>query len=377
MMRTISKPKEPDPSKILLITGTGRWLVFNPYCMRNRKPALLLSLLFVASFAIIGLLAFLSKSTHEKKNGFNRRLLTISLRPQNKFSFPVPISRLISAQNEKLYFQGNSPYEVYTTTLNGDSITRIPLHIPPDKKLRSGFQMYLNGKVIYVSARNLPGIIVYNLHSGRFNKHVFNQYFSKDAFVAEDEFILRTIDPGTNDALFTRLRLNNRHSWAKDHFSERKGAGNFPTDGILYYDPSCRRACYTCFYQNGFICMDPALHLLLKARTIDTITKRAIPVAHVGAVYTLKQPPQFVNYLGAVSAGKLYLQSMLKADNELPLDFAENTVIDAYSLTNGNYIASFYIPPYKRNKPYQFTVIDKKLYAMYGKTVVVYDLPVI
>ena len=81
-----------------------------------------------------------------------------------------------------------------------------------------------------------------------------------------------------------------------------------------------------------------------------------------------------MNDLGAVAEGKLFLQSMLKADNELPLDFAENTVIDAYSVTNGNYVASFYIPPYKGHKPNQFNVINKKLYAIYGNTVVVYDL---
>lgn len=375
-IRTVSGPKEPNHSKILLTTGTGWWLVFNPSFMRYRKPALLLILLFAASFAIIGLLAFLSKKNLEK-NGFNRRLLTTTLKSEKQFSFPVPISRMIGSQNGKFYFQGNSPYELYTTNLNGDPITRIPLQIPPDRKLRSGFQMYLNGNHLYVSARNLPGIIAYNLDSESCNSHLFNQYFSKDAFIAKDEFILRTIDPGTNDPLFTRLNLNNRHLRIEDHFSERNGAGNFPTDGILYYDTSCHRACYTCFYQNGFICMDTNLHLLLKASTIDTITKRAIQVAHVGATYTMKQPPLFVNYLGAVWAGKLYLQSMLKADNELPLDFAENTVIDAYSLTNGNYIASFYIPPYKRNKPHQFTVIDKKLFAIYGNTVVVYDLPVI
>jgi hypothetical protein len=204
-----------------------------------------------------------------------------------------------------------------------------------------------------------------------------NQYFSKDAFVAKDEFVLRTIDPGGNDPVFMRIKLNKSYSSTEDHFSKKDGEGNFPTDGILYYDSSTHRVCYTYFYQNGFICMDTNLNLLLKAKTIDTITKRQIKVAHIGSSYTLKQPPQFVNYLGSVSAGKLYLQSMLKADNELPSDFAENTVIDAYSLTNGNYIASFYIPPCKGKKPYWFNVIDKKLYAIYGKTVVVYDLPVI
>ena len=88
----------------------------------------------------------------------------------------------------------------------------------------------------------------------------------------------------------------------------------------------------------------------------------------------MKQPPQMVNGTGAVSAGKLYLQSMLKADNELPLDFAENTVVDVYNLLNGNYMASFYIPYLNGKKPSQFQVIDKTLYAVYGKKVILYNL---
>ena len=345
--------------------------------MRTKKPAVLLLVLFFASFAIIALLAFLSKNTHEKKNGFNRRSLTSTLKPQKQVSFPVPVNRMIGSQAGKLYFQGNSPYEVYTTNLNGDSITRIPLYIPPNRKLQSGFQMYLNGSDLYVSNRNVPGIIVYNLDSGTSYNHEFNQYYSKDAFVGKDQFVLRTIDPHATDPIFIKIDVKNRNFREEDHFSEKDGKGNFPTDGILYYDASTHLLCYTYFYQNGFICMDTNLNLRLKARTIDTVTKRQIKVAHVGSAYTMKEPPRFVNYVGAVSAGKLFLQSMLKADNELPLDFAENTVIDAYSVTNGNYIASFYIPPYKGNKPHQFHVIDKTLYAIYGKSVVLYKLDAI
>jgi hypothetical protein len=371
----ISEPKEPGHIKTLLTTGISRWLSLNSFFMRSRKPVFILTCLFFASFGIIALLAFVSKHTYDKKNGFNRQLRTSTLTSRTQIAFPVPVSKIIGSQAGKLYFQGNSPYELYSTDLNGDSIMRIPLSIPSDRKLGSGFQMYLSGSQLYLSVRNKPGIIVYNLDSGNANSHELNQYFSKDAFVAKDEFILRTINRGTNDPVFIRIDLKNRQSRVEDHFSEKNGKGNFPTDGILYYDSSTHRACYTYFYQNGFICMDTNLNLLLKARTVDTVTKRQIEVVHVGSSYTMKQPPPLVNYVGSVSAGKLYLQSMLKADNELPLNFAENTVIDAYSLINGNYIASFYIPPYKGKKPYNFNIIGKKLYAIYGKAVVVYDLP--
>jgi hypothetical protein len=342
--------------------------------MRIRKPAFILITLLFAAFGTIALLAFLSKNTLEKKNGFTRRLHSSVLKPVKQLTFPVPVSKMIGSRNGQLYFQGNNPYEVYLTDLRGDSVTRLLLNIPPDKKLRSGNQMYLNGRHLYISNRNVPGIIAYDLDSRNFTSQSFDQYYSKDALIAADQFILRSTIPHEADPIFIKIDLKNRDIRKEDHFSEKNGKGNFPTDGMLYYDPATHLACYTYFYQNGFICMDTNLNLIVKARTIDTVTKRDIQVAHVGRSYTMKQPPQFVNYIGAVSAGKLYLQSKLKADNEFPLDFAENTVVDMYNLSNGNYIASFYIPYLNGKRPSQLHVTDKKLLALYGKTVVLYDL---
>jgi hypothetical protein len=168
--------------------------------------------------------------------------------------------------------------------------------------------------------------------------------------------------------------LKKKHSIIEDHFSERNVESLFANDGLLYYDSTTHLACYTYIYQNGFICMDTNLNLKLTARTIDTLTKREIKVAHVESSYTMKQPPQIVNYVGAVAAGNLFLQSMLQADNEYSLDFTENAVIDVYNLINGSYKGSFYIPPFNGKKPHQFHVIDKTLYAVYGKTVILYDL---
>ena len=264
---------------------------------------------------------------------------------------------------------------VYTTNLSLDSLTSIPLAIPPDKKISSGTRQFLYGRHLYISCRNLPGIIDYDLDAQKANNHILPYYYNKDACFSEDQFILRANDRKTKDPLFIKINLNTPTARQEDHFSEKKGNSIFPTDGILYYDSTTHLACYTYFYQNGFICMDTNLNVIVKGKTIDTITKREITVVRVGSSLTMKQPPQFVNDIGAVAEGKLFLQSMLKADNELPLDFAENTVIDAYSVANGNYIASFYIPPYKGNKPFQFHVIGKKLYAIYGKTVVEYNLP--
>jgi hypothetical protein len=342
--------------------------------MRIKQPVLILTILLFSAFAIVAALAFLSKNIHNKKNGFNRLQLGFHLQPQHQFTFPTTVNKIIGASKGRLYFQGNNPYELYTTDQQLNSLKIISMDIQPDMKLQSGIRMFLHDRHIYLSCRNMPGFIDYALDSGNAVQHSLTWYYSKEANLSGDQFIIRANDRQTKDPVFVKLNLKNTSTRMEDHFSEKKGESNFPTDGILYYDSTTHLACYTYFYQNGFICMDTNLNLTVKARTIDTLTKKELNITRVGSSITMKQPPHFVNYTGSVYAGKLFLQSMLKADNELPLDFSGNTVIDVYDLINGKYKGSFYLPDLQGRKPHQFQVIDKKLYAVYGKTVVLYDV---
>jgi hypothetical protein len=342
--------------------------------MKSRKPVYILTSLFLASFAIIGILAFISKQSIEKKNGFNRRLLFSALIPQKEITLPVKLTKLIGRQDGKLYFQKDTPYEIVSTGLFLDSIQTVKIPLPPDQNLGRSIYMYLKDHYIYIACRNVPGFIIYDLSSGSLYNQPVKNYYNQEAIFSSDQFIVRAKDLTTQSHRFVKLNLQQQGSLPEDHFSDRKIIGGFKTAGILYYDTTTQQACYTYLYQNGFICMDTNLNLTLKARTIDTITNREIKVAHVGSSLTMKQPPQEVNYIGDVFAGRLFLQSMLKADNEYELDFTENTVVDIYSLKTGAYAGSFYVPAYKDHKALHFKVIDNNLYALYGKTIVLYDL---
>src|SRR5688572_24696832 len=140
--------------------------------MKNKKPVLILIALFLAAFGIITLMAFLSKNTLEKKNGFKRQLLTTVLKTKKQVTFPLSISSIIGSQPGAIYFQDNSPLAVHRTTLNLDSLKTITLPITPFVKPNSSIRMLLNGRHIYISCRNLPGILDYHLDSGSVDSYV-------------------------------------------------------------------------------------------------------------------------------------------------------------------------------------------------------------
>jgi hypothetical protein len=342
--------------------------------MKSRKPVYILTSLFIAAFAIIGLLAFLSKQSIEKKNGFNRRLLFSALTPQKEITLPVKVTKLFGRKDGRLYFQEDKPYEICTTNLLLDSVQTFKVPIPSDKNLGRSIQMFMKDQLVYIACRNVPGIMTYNLKSGSLYYHTLKNYFNQEAIFAADQFILRAKDFTSQSHRFVKLNLQQQDSMPEDNFSDRKVIGGFKTAGILYYDTATQQACYTYLYQNGFICMDTNLNLTLKARTIDTIRNRDIKIARVGSSLTMKQPPQEVNYIGDAYGGRLFLQSMLKADNEYELDFTENTVVDIYSIKTGAYAGSFYIPAFKGQQALHFKVIDNNLYALYGKTIVLYNI---
>lgn len=342
--------------------------------MKSRKPVYILLILFITSFAVIGMLAFISKNAIAKENGFNRRLLTPALTSGKHISFPVRISKLIGIKSDKIYWQEENPLEIFSTNLSLDSLQTIKLPLPVDKEQGPNIRMYIKDHNLYLACRNVPAIIAYDLDSGSVINYALSNNFNQEALLATDHFILRARDPQLLSHRFVKLDLKNKDSLAEDNFSDRKAVGGFETAGILYYDAVTKQACYTYFYQNGFICMDSNLNVTLKAKTIDTITHRNVKVARVGRSITMKQPAQAINYNGCVADGKLFLQSKLKADNEYELDFNENIMVDIYSLKNGDYKGSFYIPAYEGKKAHQFKVISHQLYALYDKTVVLYDL---
>lgn len=348
---------------------------FNSNYMTRRKALILLGVFLIASFSIISLLAFLSRR-NINKNGFNRNFVLGVLKIESQKAVAAPVIRLIGAKDDELFFQTNNPNEILKTDNNLTKYEKITLNIQESLDPYSGIHMFLRDNIVYITSRNTGLIFSYDLKLKSATKHFIKDYFKKLVNVSNDQFIFRRYDGKIKSIIFLKGDLKTKDTFIQSDYkqSENDGSTGLLTEGMLLFDEHTKLACYTFFYQNGFVCLDSNLHLTLKARTIDTITKQNIKVSHIRSSITLNEPPPFVNYIGCVSNGKLYLQSMLRADNEYELDFSENTTIDKYNLVNGKYEGSFYFPKHNGKSPYNFNVIGNSLYAVYKNTIVKYAL---
>ncbi|TCC88647.1 hypothetical protein EZ428_18595 [Pedobacter frigiditerrae] len=155
----------------------------------------------------------------------------------------------------------------------------------------------------------------------------------------------------------------------------------FSNDGILRngYNGSLT---YSYFYRGQFLCLDTNLRLLYRAKTIDTVSFARIKlkkltrktVNGIQSRITQAKPPILVNRNLVLDNGFVFILSALKADNENWSNFNNNQVIDRYSLVNGRYQYSFYIPRYNGIKPQDLSIHGNSIIGIYGNLLVAYTI---
>lgn len=137
------------------------------------------------------------------------------------------------------------------------------------------------------------------------------------------------------------------------------------------------------FYRGLVLCLDTNLNLKYKLKTIDTVTKAAIKIglykeklkdgSSISRI-TQTTPTELTNRYLTTYEDKIYILSGLKADNDLTTEFNKNQPIDVYSINNGKYLYSFYIPKYKEQKVNFFQIKKNKIIAIFGTNLVTFDL---
>ena len=163
-----------------------------------------------------------------------------------------------------------------------------------------------------------------------------------------------------------------------DGILEKQVDGVFCTDGVLHSQPDSNRLVYIYNYRNQFICMDTNMRIRYRGRTIDTISHVKFSVGNIPSqrAITMSSPPVFVNEQSCISGNYLFVHSGLHADNEEMSIFKNSSPIDVYSLVDGSYVLSFYLPDYHHKKIRDFSVFGHTLVALYDHYAYTYSLTI-
>jgi hypothetical protein len=346
-----------------------------PWFINVKKRSLfLLSCLSGGVLGILGL-ALLSGATKHNSNGFIRLIPPHVAIPQKIHDVGFNSYYLAGGTASRFYL-GNFTNPQWVSSLSlelADTNSQRLSMLSAGGRFARSLKITIDSPSIYLYEGVTPSIVQGTLGDSLLHRSTAHFYFNGSAPLSPVSCIYRSIDQHQQNILIKQL---NDSFTRVDTIIKGQGDGIFSTEGELHAQPSSNRLVYIYSYRNEFIVTDTNLHVQYKARTIDTISRVKFTVSSIPSEnkLTLSSPPTFVNKESCVSGNYLFIHSGLRADNDESSIYDIGSPIDIYSLINGKYLFSFFLPDYQHHKVRDFRVFNNTLIALYDHYAYSYQL---
>lgn len=337
-----------------------------------RTKYLTLLLLTLSGVFIISMM-YWTTSNKSIRNGFSRLIV----------NHKITNLRTIEFDSENLYFAGwigdilylgdaRTPFRLLAISDSARSVVTIDNKISADVR---------HSKISVDSPEfQLADLDRFNIYRGNVSTWDMTrlvhsrQLFSEELPLGPNSVILRDLNKQNNRYILSKEVFDPFARHQAETLIERQIDGLFCTDGMLRFDRSNALLTYIYFYRNQFFVSDTSLNLILRGRTIDTVTRANIKVAFIDSenYRTIASPPKIVNRASFAANGKFYVNSNLIADNEERRLHRKSDVIDIYDLFSGQYEHSFYIPRVERSRLRHFCIKQSTLYVLNGSLLTIY-----
>jgi len=346
-----------------------------------RIKLIALSICALGGVIFITILYSFSYKINHQKNGFNRII--------GKGHDHWKLISALDLKYNSYYIAGITDSHIYLGNSTSTSLllstdyklkdTHTSRIIAPDtnKIAWKALKVFVDSPNVYMMEGILPSILHCDLHSlksFRYNARINN--FSTSLPLSNTTYVYRSFDTKNNQNILVKENLNTGVvKFPK--ILENQQDGVFSVDGMLAYEANAGRLVYLYFYRNQFICMDSDLTVLYKGNTIDTIKHAHITVSTLkdyNNKMTLSSPPLIVNRAICIDSDRIFINSNLVSDNEPKQLTSTNSSIDVYSLKDGKYEFSFYIPMYKNKKLTEFRIKNDLAIVINNEYLLVYKL---
>jgi hypothetical protein len=341
----------------------------------KRRALTLLFCLLGATFSIV-FLSFFSGRFNHRKNGF------IRLVPPH-----VAISdKIRDIGYNSYYLAGGTSDHIYLANRSApgvimsldpwlkDSVSHHLDMLSAGGRVAKSLQITIDSPRIYLFDGFTPSIVHGTLGDSLLHRARGKIYFTLAAPISPVSRVYRAVDRRLHQNVLVK-QLND--SIIKgDTILEKQVDGIFCTDGSLHSQPDSNRLVYVYTYRNQFVIMDTNMQIRYRGKTIDTVSTvklRASGIPSQSSI-TMSSPPEFVNEQSCVSGNYLFIHSALAADNENMSVYNKCSCIDVYSLIDGSYILSFYLPDFHYKKIRDFQVYGNTLAALYDHYIYTYTL---
>lgn len=346
-----------------------------PWFVNAKKRSLVLAGCFSGSLLVIFSLALLSGTGDRSNNGFTR-LIPPHVAVPTKIHDLRFNSYYIAGGTSSRFYLGNHTTPQFIADLDLDLIDtnthRLSMSSAGGRFARS-LKINIDSPSIYLYEGVTPSIVQGTLGDSLLHRATAHFYFNLAVPLSPVSCIYRSIDQHKQNIFIKQL---NGTYTRVDTIIKGQGDGIFSTEGELHAQPADNRLVYIYSYRNEFIVTDTNLHVRYIAHTIDTVSRVKFTVSSIPSEgkLTLSSPPTFVNKESCVSGNYLFVHSGLRADNDESAMYDVGSPIDVYSLIDGKYLFSFFLPDYQRHKIRDFRVFNNTLIALYDHYAYSYQL---
>lgn len=340
-----------------------------------KKKIYNLLLCLSAAISVSGVLYALSIDFGFKRNGFIRSLPPHKVIGFNSIDIKYNSWYLLGGIDRQI-FLGNYivPGKVAKVNESMNKYNEFNVKGFENASVNRGAYLQIDSPFFYLLDGITPLILKGYISDFRLIHRLKTSYFTGSVPLTSNTSAMRFVNTIGQNILakfdFEKGSLKNTH------LLEKQIDGLFCTDGEMVKVPGSSKMIYIYYYRNQFLLADSNLTLLYKGKTIDTISRARIKISKIRSTgtTTMSSPPLNVNKRASANSKYLFIQSALRANNETNHMIKDVSMIDVYSIIDGKYQFSFYLPDFKGFKIRDFKVYGRSLYALYDHYLYKYQL---
>lgn len=344
------------------------------------KSALkLLIVLFVSGILFVTIVFLLSENEIKRNNGFIRKYIPHGLEKIGEYQLESN-SFYIAGIDEKTIYLGNINAPLYLKLISNDLKfeKQIKIDIEKMELPYRRVKVLIHPPYFFLADGTVP--IIFRGNINNWNGKVFSHddaYFLQYIVMDSINIGIATNDGRTNQNTLGKISMLNDtvHLSLSTSVLKKQVDGTFDTDGMLLWNNEQRKFVYLYYYRNQYELADENLNFISSGKTIDTISRAQLDVAHYQKTdqYKLGKSVIINRYASTYNKNLFITNDRLgKYEEAEILKYA--SVIDQYDINSNTYVQSFYFYHQPGEKLREFVVFQDLIFGLVDDKLWVYRI---
>lgn len=313
------------------------------------KSYITLLLLTIFSSLVVTIIYLSSEKQSKRNNAFIRKYIPHAIEEVGHYNLPSNSFYIAGVDDNSIYL-GNYNAPLYIkqldTLLKDEKEFRISidsLHLPYRR-----IRIAVHPPYFYLGDGTIPILFKGNIKDWKASIFSYQDaYFNEFKIIDSLNIGIATTSSINNIDAIGILKMSNDTiiPFINHSLITKKADGVFETNGNLLWNNKNKKFIYTYYYRNSFEIADKDLTYIKTGKTIDTISKPILDIAHYKKTekYKLGVKSIIVNRRSTTYGDYLYINSDRLGKYETDEYLNSVAIIDVYDITNNTYAFSFYL----------------------------------